>query len=80
MGSVVLRPDQSSPANDVGGVAARQGFRYQDHVAAQFVLHMIGDPTLLRVECETADDVLLVWAGDAGERPEYVQVKTTEDH
>jgi Cap4 SAVED domain/Cap4 dsDNA endonuclease len=78
MGSVVLRPDQSSPANDVGGVAARQGFRYQDHVAAQFVLHMIGDPTLLRVECETADDVLLVWAGDAGERPEYVQVKTTE--
>ena len=67
------------PASDAGGVAARQGFRYQDHVAAQFVLYMIGDPRLLRVECETADDILLVWASGAGERPEYVQVKTTED-
>jgi hypothetical protein len=78
MGSVALRPDQSSPATDAGGVAARQGFKYQDHVAAQLVLHMIGNPRLLRVECETANDVLLVWASEAGERPEYVQVKTTE--
>jgi hypothetical protein len=79
MNSVAARPDQSSRASDAGGVAARQGFNYQDHVAAQFVLHMIGDPRLLRVECETVDDILMVWASATGERPEYVQVKTTED-
>jgi hypothetical protein len=79
MSSAAARPDQSARASDAGGVAARQGFKYQDHVAAQFVLLMIGNPRLLRVECETADDILMIWASAAGERPEYVQVKTTED-
>lgn len=79
MSSVEARRKGSSSESDVGGVAARQGFKYQDHVAAQFVLSMIGDPRLLRVECETFDDILLVWSMGVGERYEYVQVKTTED-
>lgn len=79
MSSVVSRPNHSSLASDAGAVAARQGFEYQDHVAAQFVINMVGEARILRVECETADDILLVWASGAGERPEYVQVKTTEN-
>ena len=74
-----VQRDESSLASDAGGVAARQGFQFQDHVAAQLVLHMIGDPQLLRVECETADDILLVWADGESQWPEYVQVKTTEN-
>jgi Cap4 dsDNA endonuclease len=66
-------------ASNAGGVAARQGFKYQDHVAAFFVLAMIADPRLQRVECETADDILLIWKDGAAEFPEYVQVKTTEN-
>jgi hypothetical protein len=65
-------------ASDAGGVAARQGFKYQDHVAAYFVLAMITDPRLKVVECETADDITLMWQEDGPEFPEYVQVKTTE--
>lgn len=67
-----------APASDAGGVAARRGFKYQDHVAAFFVLTMIDDPRLAKVECETADDIFLSWQHDAAEYPEYVQVKTTE--
>jgi|ERR1700688_1694579 len=67
-----------APASDAGGVSARRGFKYQDHVAAFFVLTMIDDERLARVECETADDILLIWQHGGAEHPEYVQVKTTE--
>lgn len=63
--------------SDAGGVAARQGFKYQDHVAAGFVLDMIQNHTILRVECETADDILVVHRSTT-DIYEYVQVKTTE--
>lgn len=65
-------------ASNAGGVAARQGFKYQDHVAASFVLAMIADERLKKVECETADDIALTWQEHGPEFPEYVQVKTTE--
>lgn len=64
--------------SDAGGVSARQGFKFQDHVAAGFALQMIRDVELVRIECETADDILLVWMVDGREKYEYVQVKTTE--
>jgi Cap4 dsDNA endonuclease/Cap4 SAVED domain len=67
-----------APASDAGGVAARRGFKYQDHVAAFFVLTMIDDPRLAKIECETADDIFLVWQTGETEYPEYVQAKTTE--
>lgn len=69
----------SADYSNAGGVAARQGFRYQDHVAVSFLIDMIGDETLLEVHCETHDDIVLVWRDGAGPRYEYVQVKTTED-
>jgi Cap4 dsDNA endonuclease/Cap4 SAVED domain len=68
----------NAPPSNAGGVAARQGFKYQDHVASLFVLTMIDDPRLARVECETADDIFLFWQSGETESPEYVQVKTTE--
>lgn len=65
--------------SDSGGVAARHGFKYQDHIAAQFVLEMINNPSLKSVECETSDDVTLNWSYGVGTIEEYVQVKTTEN-
>ncbi|MBH3365126.1 DUF4297 domain-containing protein [Pseudomonas sp. URMO17WK12:I11] len=66
-----------SPSNK-GGPAARQGFKYQDHVAVAFILKMLRDSTYLQVECETADDIVAV-SENAGEIVnEYIQVKTTE--
>lgn len=67
-----------APSSDAGGIAARKGFRIQDHVAARLVLEMIHDSSILQVECETGDDVILRRI-DAGKTIiEYVQVKTTE--
>jgi hypothetical protein len=73
-----LQSETEALPSDAGGVAARRGFKYQDHVAALFVLKMIEDARLARVECETADDILLAWKNGAAEAREYVQVKTTE--
>lgn len=71
---------EPSGASDAGGVAGRRGQKYQDHVAAGFVVAMLSDPSILQIECETADDVTIRRAGDAGITDnEYVQVKTTEN-
>lgn len=72
------KPSETN-ATDAGGVAARQGFRYQDHVAAQYVLEMINNEFIKQVECETGDDIVILWLRDGGELTEYVQVKTSED-
>lgn len=64
--------------SNAGGVAARVGFKYQDHVAASFVLDMIGDPSVLQVECETSDDITRVIRENGADIPEYIQVKTTD--
>lgn len=49
----------SSPSNK-GGPAARQGFKYQDHVAVSFIFKMLRDSSYSQVECETADDIVAV--------------------
>jgi hypothetical protein len=64
--------------SDAGGVAARIGFKYQDHVAASFVLEMIGDRRVLQVECETSDDITRLLLLNGIQIPEYIQVKTTD--
>ena len=71
--------DDTAP-HEEGGPTARTGFNYQDEIAVSFLLEMLEDPVLLRVHCETHDDVLLVRAdGEAGSRSaEYVQVKSNE--
>lgn len=60
---------------DLGGVYARQGFAYQDEVAARFYIEMLTNENLAEVWCETHDDILLVWKSDAPKIVEYVQVK-----
>jgi len=71
--------DDATPQEE-GGPIARAGFNYQDEIAVSFLLEMLVDPVLLRVHCETHDDVLLVRAdGDGGaQTAEYVQVKSNE--
>lgn len=68
----------SRPSNK-GGPAARQGFKYQDHVAASFILKMLADSNYVQVECETADDIVAVYYQGETLINEYIQVKTTED-
>ena len=65
-------------ASNAGGVAGRRGQKYQDHVAASFVIEMLDAPALLQVECETADDITVRWIIDGAKVNEYVQVKTTD--
>lgn len=64
--------------SDAGGTAARQGFKYQDHIAVQCLLKMFIDPVAVRVECETADDIVYVSSPGGAFTYEYIQVKTTE--
>ncbi|MCM2460290.1 DUF1837 domain-containing protein [Pseudomonas sp. CG7] len=65
------------PSNK-GGPAARQGFKYQDHVAVTFILKMLRDSRYIQVECETADDIVVVSEASRQIVNEYIQVKTTE--
>ncbi|WP_109450893.1 Hachiman antiphage defense system protein HamA [Azospirillum sp. TSH64] len=65
-------------ASDAGAVASRRGQKYQDHVAASFVIEMLNSPAILQVECETADDITVRWIIDGKKANEYVQVKTTD--
>jgi len=65
-------------SSDSGGIAARKGFRIQDHVAARLALEMLHDSTILQLECETGDDVVLRRLEGGQSVIEYIQVKTTE--
>ncbi|WP_296104674.1 Hachiman antiphage defense system protein HamA [uncultured Agrobacterium sp.] len=65
-------------ASDAGGVAGRRGFRFQDHVAARFLLQLLHAENLAQVECETGDDIALRWDDGTHRSNEYVQVKTTD--
>ncbi|MBK3778052.1 DUF1837 domain-containing protein [Azospirillum brasilense] len=69
----------SNQRSNSGGVAARKGFKYQDHVAARFLIEMISNPLLLEVQCETEDDITLVWDSSCQHEIEYVQVKSNAD-
>ena len=71
--------DDVKPSEE-GGPTARSGFNYQDEIAVAFLISMLEIPSLLRVHCETHDDVLLVRAvdGSATRSAEYVQVKASE--
>ncbi|WP_421362393.1 Hachiman antiphage defense system protein HamA [Agrobacterium rosae] len=66
-------------ASDAGGVAGRRGFRFQDHVAARFLLQLLQLQNLVQVECETGDDIALRWDDGNRQTNEYVQVKTTDN-
>ncbi|MEZ5591401.1 MAG: dsDNA nuclease domain-containing protein [Gammaproteobacteria bacterium] len=71
--------DDAKPLEE-GGPIARRGFNYQDEIAVSFLLDMIEDQSILKIHCETHDDILIVRATkDASQNcAEYVQVKATE--
>ena len=66
------------PPLETGGIEARQGFRFQDHVAAGFCLDMLLNDELREVWCETQDDVTLIWTNGNGIRVEFVQAKSNK--
>lgn len=69
------------PPLELGGVYARIGMSFQDHVAAGFLMGMVADDRLLEVWCENQDDVTLIWRHDTSQVVEFVQVKSAElDH
>jgi hypothetical protein len=63
-----------------GGPTARIGFNYQDEIAAGFLIDMLERPNVLKVHCETHDDIVLVHQAEAKDEriAEYVQVKASE--
>jgi hypothetical protein len=62
-----------------GGVFARRGFAYQDHVAASFLLEMLKPASqIIEVRCEAEDDITLLLS-DPPSTVEYVQVKAGQD-
>ena len=62
------------------GPVARTGFSYQDEIAVSFLIQMLEDPSIIKVHCETQDDILLVSesAGSKERIAEFVQVKASE--
>lgn len=71
--------DDAEPSEE-GGSVARTGFNYQDEIAVGFLIDMLHTDTLLKVHCETHDDIVLIWqdAPPASRVAEYVQVKGGE--
>jgi len=70
--------DQLTP-DEAGGPNARRGFTYQDYIAAKLVFDMICDPQIVKIHCETQDDIVIVRQIDNEERSvEFVQVKAGE--
>jgi len=71
--------DDAKPMEE-GGPVARKGFNYQDEIAVSFLLDMMEDQSIIKIHCETHDDILIVRnTEDANQNcAEYVQVKATE--
>lgn len=71
--------DDAEPSEE-GGSIARTGFNYQDEIAVGFLINMLETDTLLKVHCETHDDIVLLWqsGSTATLLAEYVQVKGGE--
>lgn len=63
------------PPLEQGGRVARDGFDYQDHVAAGKCLDMLLGGGPAEVWCEAEDDIVLVWLDGGQELFEFVQVK-----
>ena len=65
----------SLPPLERGGVDARIGFEFQDHVAVGMLIEMLENADLLEVWCETHDDITLIWQEAVRQKFEFVQVK-----
>jgi hypothetical protein len=63
-----------------GGEDARQGFGFQDHVAAGLCIDMLLDGSIKEIWCETHDDITLLFETNSTKdlRVEFIQVKGHE--
>jgi hypothetical protein len=69
-------PDEISAAEEAAR-RSRLGYHYQDLVAVSFCIEMLRNRALLKVACETQEDVVLTWElQGGGEVGEFVQVKS----
>jgi hypothetical protein len=76
---VVLLPSiHDHVRSEEGGPAARQGFAFQDRVAAKCCLEMLKDDVIVEVWCETYDDIVILRRTTEEETVEYVQVKNEQ--
>ncbi len=64
--------------SELGGVRARKGFKYQDHVAISYCLEMLKDSVITEVWCEISDDITLIKDINGEDILEFVQVKSTD--
>ncbi|HEV2896568.1 MAG TPA: dsDNA nuclease domain-containing protein [Pseudaminobacter sp.] len=70
---------EDAKPDEEGGPIARVGFNYQDEIAVSFLIEMLETPALLKVHCETHDDVVLLRQNGSAQRSaEFVQVKASE--
>ena len=69
---------ESATPEEQGGTHARRGFNYQDHVAVRCLLDMFESTNLVRLECETQDDMVCVFSADETTVAEFIQVKAGE--
>jgi hypothetical protein len=72
---------EDATPSDEGGPIARTGFNYQDEIAVGYLLDMLEDASILKVHCETHDDIILVSQNPSSTQAvaEYVQVKGSEE-
>lgn len=70
------RPIRELSPVERGGVVARDGLAYQDHVAANFCIEMLIGDEISEVWCESQDDITLLY-GHEPKRVEFVQVKSS---
>ncbi len=63
-----------------GGPISRSGFKYQDEIAVGFLVAMLESQSILKLHCETHDDLVVVRAneGSVTRLAEFVQVKAGE--
>lgn len=62
---------------EAGGVEARRGFRFQDHVSVRVVLQALADLCVDEVWLEVRDDVTVLRNTTDGATREYVQAKAS---
>lgn len=81
--TALLSVDETKPSEE-GGPNARVGFSYQDEVTIGLVLEMLANPTVVKLHCESHDDVVRVSietdpdGADPVTIAEYIQIKGGE--
>ncbi len=66
------------PPLESGGVIARSGFEFQDHVSAGYCIDILQNKALIEVWCESLDDITLIRKSEECEEFEFIQAESNE--